>query len=183
MVSYRDFLNCSKKSKSCLFFSPRCLQFLRYSNMYNSRIQFFYRHRQLQSTVFYPVPNRIYVRGCCHLYECIWLHFLSIEELTNYSCTKQEYGLVRTYRERQAVYWYIRQLLALPFLPATHIRETFDALRVRANTDPLMRLVDYIDRQWMLNSVFNMPSWSVYGQSVRTNNDVEGRCSFMGLNK
>ena len=30
-------------------------------------------------TVFYPVPNRINVRDCCHLYECTWLHFLSIE--------------------------------------------------------------------------------------------------------
>ena len=111
------------------------------------------------------------IKGCVfHWTQAVWRHV-------------QEYGLVRTYRERQAVYWYIRQLLALPFLPATHIRETFDALRVRANTDPLMRLVDYIDRQWMLNSVFDVPSWSVYGQSVRTNNDVEGRCSFMGLIK
>ena len=58
----------------------------------------------------------------------------------------QVYSLVRTYRERQPVYWYIGQLLGLPFLPSTHIRETFGALRVRANTDPLMRLVDYIDR-------------------------------------
>ena len=111
------------------------------------------------------------IKGCVfHWTQAVWRHV-------------QEYGLVRTYRERQAVYWYIRQLLALTFLPATHIRETFDALRVRANTDPLMRLVDYIDRQWMPNSVFDVPSWSVYGQSVRTNNDVEGRCSFIVLNK
>ena len=38
--------------------------------------------------VFYPVPNRIYVRVCCDLYEYLWLHFLSIAELTIYSCTK-----------------------------------------------------------------------------------------------
>ena len=44
--------------------------------------------KKISHTVFYPVPNRIYVRVRCHLYECIWLYFLSIEELTNYSCTK-----------------------------------------------------------------------------------------------
>ena len=42
----------------------------------------------ISTTVFYPVPNRIYVRVFCDLYKCIWLHFLSIVELTNYSCTK-----------------------------------------------------------------------------------------------
>ena len=40
------------------------------------------------NTIFYSVPNRIYVRICCNLYKCIWLYFLSIEDLTNYSCTK-----------------------------------------------------------------------------------------------
>ena len=102
------------------------------------------------------------VKGCAfHWSQAVWRHV-------------QEYGLVTTYRERQGAYTYTRQLMALPFLPANHIRETFDALKTRANTDPLMRLVDYIDRQWMSNGVFDVPSWSVYGQSVRTNNDVEG---------
>lgn len=102
------------------------------------------------------------VKGCVfHWTQAVWRRV-------------QEYGLVTTYRERQGVYNYVRQLMALPFLPSTHIRDTFNTLKVRANTDPLMRLVDYIDRQWMCNTVFDVPSWSVYGQSVRTNNDVEG---------
>ena len=42
----------------------------------------------MAATVFYPVPNRIYIRVFCILYECFWLHYLSILELTNYSCTK-----------------------------------------------------------------------------------------------
>ena len=47
-------------------------------------------------TVFYPVPNRVYVRVCCDLYECLWLHFLSIVELTNYSCTKHRKAFYRS---------------------------------------------------------------------------------------
>ena len=39
-------------------------------------------------TFYCSLDTRIYISVCCYLYECIWLHFLSIEELTNYSCTK-----------------------------------------------------------------------------------------------
>lgn len=31
-----------------------------------------------------------------------------------------------------------------------------------------------MERQWLNNSVFDVPSWSVYRHDVRTNNDTEG---------
>ncbi|KAH3826578.1 hypothetical protein DPMN_128487 [Dreissena polymorpha] len=69
----------------------------------------------------------------------------------------------------------MRQLMALPFLPAAHIRETFAALRDRANTPQLDSLVTYMDRQWFQHVLFNPENWSIFRRSVRTNNDVEGK--------
>ncbi|OWF52790.1 hypothetical protein KP79_PYT19774 [Mizuhopecten yessoensis] len=37
-----------------------------------------------------------------------------------------------------------------------------------------MRLVEYIERQWIDDDVFPPASWTVFRQSVRTNNDVGG---------
>ncbi|CAC5384543.1 unnamed protein product [Mytilus coruscus] len=81
---------------------------------------------------------------------------------------------VRAYRHQQAVHLYIRQLLALPFLPSMHIRDTFNTLRDRANTPQLQELVAYIDRQWFHNAVINVADWCIFKRTVRTNNDVEG---------
>ena len=75
----------------------------------------------------------------------------------------------RPVQQREGVYEYIRQLMALPFL---HLM--FDHLKRKANTEQLQRLVDYIDSHWFNHAVFDMPSWSVFQQAVRTNNDVEG---------
>ena len=76
---------------------------------------------------------------------------------------------------------YIRQLMALPFLPARHIQQTFDHLKTKANTNQLQRLVDYIDRQWFHHPVFDVPSWCIFQQTVQTNNDVEGKKKFYEL--
>jgi len=77
--------------------------------------------------------------------------------------------------QRATVYHYIRQIMMLPFLPATHIEPAFEELAPRANTEQLRSLVNYMDRQWMNHPIFNISSWSVFGLSIRTNNDVEGR--------
>ena len=86
----------------------------------------------------------------------------------------QELGLKPAYSQRSSVYNYIRQLLALPFLPSNHVETTFRHLQQRANTDQLQRLVGYIERQWINHSIFDVASWSMFGSSIRTNNDVEG---------
>ena len=81
----------------------------------------------------------------------------------------QQVGLSATYQQPEGVYEYIRQLMALPFLPLM-----FDHLKRKANTEQLQRLVDYIDSHWFNHAVFDVPLWSVFQQAVRTNNNVEG---------
>ena len=85
----------------------------------------------------------------------------------------QTCGVVKAYREQQGVHTYIRQLLALPFLPAQHIKVTFLHLKPRANSPQLQDLVDNMDRQWFRNHLFKVHDWSVFHRTIRTNNDVE----------
>ncbi|KAK3089542.1 hypothetical protein FSP39_004440 [Pinctada imbricata] len=86
----------------------------------------------------------------------------------------QELGLSTAYRDNSATRTYIRQLMALPFLPPRHIPPAFDNLSTRASSTSLQSLVDYMRRQWISNPVFPVDSWSVYQLTVRTNNDIEG---------
>ena len=86
----------------------------------------------------------------------------------------QQEGLQETYRQRQTVHGYLRMLLALPFIPARAIPTTFSELEGRANTDQLRAVVRYMRQSWIENPMFPVESWCVFGQSVRTNNDVEG---------
>ena len=87
----------------------------------------------------------------------------------------QEYGLVRAYRHQQPIHTYIRQVLAVPFLPSAHTIYTFISLRGRGNTNQLKELVTYMARQWFRNSIIRITDWCIFKRTVRTNNDVEGR--------
>ena len=78
------------------------------------------------------------------------------------------------YTKDYSVHRYIRKLMALPFLPFHEIRPMFVRLGVQAQTQPLCDLVAYIKRQWIENNIFTPKEWSVYQQSIRTNNDIEG---------
>ncbi|XP_046565807.1 uncharacterized protein LOC124274487 [Haliotis rubra] len=64
--------------------------------------------------------------------------------------------------------------MALAILPAAHIRPVFRQLKMRASSQKLVDLCDYMERQWMSHSIFTVVSWCVFNQSVRTNNNVEG---------
>ena len=83
-------------------------------------------------------------------------------------------GLAAAYNRDEGSYRLIRNLMALPFLPAAEILPAFTKLRSRASTDEMQELVAYIDRTWVSSNTFPPRDWSVYGQSVRTNNDLEG---------
>lgn len=82
-------------------------------------------------------------------------------------------GFKVPYQTSGAIHEYIRQLLALPFLPAEHIPAMFGTLAGNA-TPPLQPLVDYIRTTWIENPTWPVTSWSIFGLVVRTNNDVEG---------
>ena len=69
---------------------------------------------------------------------------------------------------------FIRKVLSLPFLPAEQITETFNTLKDTVDTEKITKLMDYINNTWINGSTWKPASWTVYRQSVRTNNDVEG---------
>jgi hypothetical protein len=37
----------------------------------------------------------------------------------------------------------------------------------------------YIEDTWMTSTVWTVPTWSVFNQAIRTNNDVEGIINFL----
>jgi hypothetical protein len=70
--------------------------------------------------------------------------------------------------------WLLRQVFALSFLPADHMPVTFNTLKEKATTQQLQSVMYYIHGTWFDSTVWPITAWSVFGKSVRTNNDVEG---------
>ena len=64
--------------------------------------------------------------------------------------------------------------MALPFLPHNHIEPVFERLASKAGTTILQQLVTYIRTTWIQSTQWTPTAWSIFKQSVRTNNDVEG---------
>lgn len=64
------------------------------------------------------------------------------------------------YQHDAGTYKLVRKLLALPLLPAEHVTHAFE--------------VHYVQENWIDGSVWTPEDWSVYGQTVRTNDDCEG---------
>ena len=72
----------------------------------------------------------------------------------------------------------LRKLLALPLLPAEHIQPAFAAISSAgvpdaAAVDQQYCKLSYVSATWLESTVWSA-DLSVYGQHVRTNNDVEG---------
>ena len=63
------------------------------------------------------------------------------------------------------------QLLALQFLPVAQISRAVDPVHDKATSNDLKKLVEYINRQSVNNSVFGVHDWSVFFQTIQTNND------------
>ncbi|XP_041372005.1 uncharacterized protein LOC121385401 [Gigantopelta aegis] len=102
------------------------------------------------------------IKGCCfHWNQAVWRKV-------------QELGLAQQYLNDDGTCKFIKKIFALPFLPAEHVEAAFDGLRRATQVPGLVTLLDYVDRTWMRSSVWSVDAWSVFNQSVRTNNDVEG---------
>ncbi|XP_041367027.1 uncharacterized protein LOC121381745 [Gigantopelta aegis] len=86
----------------------------------------------------------------------------------------QDLGLRQAYLSDNDTHRYLKKLTSLPFLPHQHIPAVFDGLKAEASTDQLTTLVEYLEATWILDATWTPDSWSVYFQSIRTNNDVEG---------
>ena len=102
------------------------------------------------------------LKGCAfHFTQAIWRKI-------------QEFGLQASYTSDDGSYKFLKKVMALCFLPASHIPAVFRRLQTSATTEPLKKLMDYVNRVWIKSTVWTPNSWSVYFQSVRTNNDIEG---------
>lgn len=67
----------------------------------------------------------------------------------------------------------LKQVMALPFLPEEHISTTFGHLEARTPDVLCSQFMSYVRETW-LSGHWSPRDWSVYGQNIRTNNDVEG---------
>ncbi len=67
-----------------------------------------------------------------------------------------------------------QKFFEVPFLPAEHIPAAFARLQEKATTDQLRAVMTYVQTTWMTSTVWPVTSWTVFGRSIRTNNDVEG---------
>ncbi|XP_035663387.1 uncharacterized protein LOC118407075 [Branchiostoma floridae] len=86
----------------------------------------------------------------------------------------QRLGLQPVYYEKGGAYEFMRKLMVLHFLPAQRIRGAFEEMRREVQHPTLLELMEYMEREWLGNSVWSIDEWSVYYQPVRTNNDLEG---------
>ena len=83
------------------------------------------------------------------------------------------------HQQRDDVNKFVRKLMALPLIPEEHVVPSFEAM----TTGVLERLVDYIDQTWIRSRTWPVVSWCVYGQTIRTNNEVEGWHTRMNVDK
>jgi len=80
------------------------------------------------------------------------------------------------YRDKARTHRILRKLLALPLPPAEHIQPAFAAITSAGFTEAaaVEQLLSYVSATWLESTVWSTDNLSVYGQHVRTNNDVEG---------
>ncbi|XP_041374141.1 uncharacterized protein LOC121387180 [Gigantopelta aegis] len=102
------------------------------------------------------------IKGCCfHWNQAVWRKV-------------QGLGLAQQHIIGDGTCKFIKKVFAIRFLPSEHAEAAFDGLRRGTQVQGLVTLMDYVDRTWMRSSVWSVNAWSVFNQSVRTNNDVEG---------
>ena len=101
------------------------------------------------------------IQGCAFLWkQAVWRKVQSL-------------GLAVPYINHRPTQDFIRQVMALPFLPEEHIPKTFGHLESHAPVGPCLDLMQYMREKWM-SGLWSPRDWTVFGQSTRTNNDVEG---------
>ena len=107
----------------------------------------------------YPQVHR---RGCAfHWTQAVYRHI-------------QHAGLQTAYSHDLGVHQVCKQLLGLPFVPAVHIEPIFEVLEKAASPSERMKeVMDYVRDSWIDCNVWTPDTWSIFGQSIRTNNDVE----------
>ena len=87
----------------------------------------------------------------------------------------QELGLQEAYGQDRGTHFFVRKLMALPFLPAERNQNTISSpTGKKATTEALKTFTAYIEKTRITGDTFPPTTWSVYMHAVRTNNDLEG---------
>ena len=111
--------------------------------------------------VFPIVYPGVELQGCSfHWTQAVWRKI-------------QLLGLQPLYLSNNSTHDFCRRLMALPLLPCEHIEPAFRILEGRVSNDIEHQLTTYIANTWMTGQ-WKPKDWSVFNQTVRTNNDVEG---------
>ncbi|XP_033759427.1 uncharacterized protein LOC117341641 [Pecten maximus] len=84
----------------------------------------------------------------------------------------QELGLKKAYEEHGKVYCFLSEVMALHFLPREHIFVAFDSLREEASSGPLLDLMIFIERTWMMNRLASGPTTTWKGGTIAWNSRV-----------
>lgn len=106
----------------------------------------------------------ITIKGCSfHRRQAVWRKADSL-------------GLRVPYLTSGAIHSYVTEILALSYVPAEHMKTTFEKLSLRAElADPeIQEPITYVKRTWIESSLWSPDTWSVFNMSVRANRDVEG---------
>jgi len=83
-------------------------------------------------------------------------------------------GLQQEYTSQTGAYKLLKNLLALPLLPPEHMIQAFVALTINIVDERTLKLIDYIRSTWLENATWSVLDLSVFKQTIRTNNDLEG---------
>jgi len=83
-------------------------------------------------------------------------------------------GLTSRYRKSPEVRKFCRQLMSLHLLPPDEIVGAFNHLHAKVKKGKLLSLCAYIKETWIESDLWDPWAWSVFMESIRTNNTVEG---------
>ena len=75
---------------------------------------------------------------------------------------KQELGLQDAYARHFRTHCYVKQLMALPILPAEKIKTRFYRLQRQATTGSLKKFLKCVADNWIKSEIFPPNTWSVF---------------------
>ncbi len=90
----------------------------------------------------------------------------------------KEIGMSSQYRQCEKTRELCRQLLSLNLLPSERIEKRFRAIVAEVEKLEEKKLLQcfcaYVERNWILSTVWPPSTWSMFMQHRRTNNNAEG---------
>ena len=106
------------------------------------------------------------VRGC-------WFHYTQ--------CLMKMVGkfhLTNDYNKKQDIYKMVRRLMTMPLIDHQNIPILFEYYQKRyalhiQESSWVRKLFEYIEAQWMINTIITPENWSCFKEPIRTNNQVE----------